>query len=146
MQQLVTFNGVTTPVLTLDKMGLAEVSAVEKVTGLNMPMIRRMSAGCVCSHDVQEHVRYDDDDNLTADTSCKICKRKCDSFEADIPTLIRTAFTWVSIKRVEPTVKFSDVADAVGDDAPTISYIDDDESDGSEADPTEADQPEESPS
>lgn len=141
----VQYNGAVYPILTQDKLTLGEVAAVEKVTGLNLTRIRRMGEKCVCDHGPTDHLRVDpESQQMLPDTSCKICE-DCRRHEADLPTQVTAAFIWVSIRRGDPSVKFSDV-EAAEDlfDIPTPA--DESEEVVEESDPTEPDQSEESPS
>jgi len=127
------FQGETYPMVAQDKMTPGEIDAVERATGLTFQKIRRMGETCVCDHGVRDHTHLDDQGEQTDDTSCKVCT-DCDQHQPDLPSRISTAFVWVSIKRVNPAVKFSDVSDA----PMTELFQPDAEEPAAEPDPTDA--------
>lgn len=141
----VQYNGTTYPILTQDKLTLGEVAAVERVTGLTLTKIRRLGEKCVCGHGVPDHLRIGEDGEKTLqDTSCKVCD-DCGRHEADMPTQVTSAFIWVSVKRGDHEVKFSDIEAA--EDLFDVPVSDEPaEESADEVDPTQPDPPEESPS
>lgn len=121
--------GKTYPLVSMDKMLPSEIDAVERVTGLTLQKIRRMGETCVCDHGMKAHTHKDDSgDQDTGDTSCAECD--CEQHQGDVPMRVNTAFAWVSVKRGDPSVKYTEFADA-----PISDWEVEDATD--EADPTQ---------
>jgi hypothetical protein len=106
----INYGGKQYDIVSPDKMTPGEVDAVERATGLTFQKIRRMSDTCVCEHGLRDHTHKDDQGDIDkSDTSCTSCS--CEKHEGDVPTRVTTAFMWVSVKRGDMSVKFSDVSD-----------------------------------
>jgi hypothetical protein len=108
------FHGETYPAIDMGRLTPGETDAIERVTGLTLPKIKRMGSTCVCEHDVKAHTHKGDDGEQTDDTSCTSCD--CDEHESDLPSRVNTAFMWIAIKRKSPTVAFKEVADQAFED------------------------------
>lgn len=109
------FKGETYPAIDMGRLTPGETDAVERVTQLTLPKIKRMGSTCVCEHDMKAHEHKDDDGELdTADISCTKCD--CAEHESDLPSRVNTAFMWIAIKRKSPGVTFKDVADQAFED------------------------------
>jgi hypothetical protein len=106
---LIEFRGKKSPFIPQDKLTPGEIDAVERVTDLTFQKIRRLGDVCVCDHNVSAHRHKDDAAEFTDDLSCTICD--CEGHQANLPTRVSTALMWVSIKRADPSVKYSDVSD-----------------------------------
>jgi hypothetical protein len=133
----INYGGKQFDVVSPDKMTPGEVDAIERATGLTFQKIRRMGETCVCEHGMRDHTHKDDaGDVVEDDTSCTVCS--CEKHEGDVPTRVNTALMWVSIKRGDMSVKFSDVSNQ-----PMDVFISEDGADV--PDPTVQPQPEASP-
>jgi hypothetical protein len=125
MMQRITFRDISAPSVLVNRLTPGEVDAVERATQLTLGKIRRMGSTCVCDHPQTAHLHKGDDGEVRADvTSCdRDCG--CEEFAPDLPARFGTALMWVSLKRVEPTLKFADVNDSV--DALTVDEVEDED-------------------
>lgn len=114
------FNGEQFDPIPTDKLTPAEVDAVERVTGMTLPAIRRAGDTCVCGHGSKDHEHKDEQGEQTDDTACTVCS--CPEHSADVRMSVNTAFMWVAIKRTQPTVTFAQVQAT-----PMVSFTDDDD-------------------
>jgi hypothetical protein len=105
------YAGKSYPIIPEEKMMPSEIDAIERATGLTLQKIRRMGATCVCEHGKKAHTHNDDaGEPDTEDTSCTECD--CERHAGDVPMRVNTAFAWVSVKRGNPTVRFTDFDNA----------------------------------
>lgn len=92
-----------------------ETEAVEKVVGKSFPRIRRMLDTCVCDHGSRDHMHKLDSGDVDPDnTACLKCD--CPEMEADAPTNVLNAMSWVAIRRAVPTLTLAEYLNISPDD------------------------------
>lgn len=104
----ITFRGKQYPFVPQDRLTPGEIDAVERATGLTFGRIQRSGQTCVCDHPRKDHQHKDDTTGEFTDvTTCDRCD--CEEFAPDVLSRVSTAFLWVSLRRGDMTLKFSDV-------------------------------------
>lgn len=113
----ITWQGRSAPVIQQEKMTPGEVGVLERTLAgefgdrtFTFQKLRRMGDSCVCDHNSNAHRHKDADGEFSEDTSCTQCD--CDGHEPNVSPLVQVAFMWISLKRVDPSVKWQDVRDA----------------------------------
>jgi hypothetical protein len=84
----------------------AEAAHLERVVGKTLAQIQAAGQFCGCDHHLSLHVR-DNPDDLESDIHCKTCG--CENPAENVPIEVSQALMWISLKRVRPTVSFSEV-------------------------------------
>ncbi len=121
----VKFHDIEAEYIPQDRLTTGEVDAVEKVTGLTLQRIRRMSEQCVCEHGRKAHEHKGDDGEVVDDDrSCTECD--CGKHQPDLPTKVSTAYVWVSLRRVDMSLKFADILAAPIADLQAVAEPEDD--------------------
>lgn len=113
----ITWHDLTAPVIQQEKMTTGEIGAIERELAkdfqdktFTFQKLRRMGDVCVCDHKSVDHRRNDDSGEISDDTSCARCD--CDAHEPNVSPLVQVAFMWASLKRSDPSLKWSDVRDS----------------------------------
>lgn len=100
-------DGVEFEMLSDDDLMWVEAAAVEKVVGRTMVQIAAMAQVCGCGHRLTDHKPVDPEDEN--DLRCSECG--CDTPMPNTPADVARAMLWVSMKRANPELTFSEVGD-----------------------------------
>lgn len=122
--QEIRFGDLAAPSIPINRLTPGEVDAIERATQLTLGKIRRMGETCVCDHPITAHRHKDAEGAIREDlTACDRDECRCETFAPDLPARFGTALMWISLRRVRPTIKLSEITDS--EDALSVVEVDD---------------------